>query len=364
MELVGQALTGLVVALALASVLVLLRRPRKTAAELLFAVFCGSLAVSLLQPSFGAAPSWAQLALAVGGCATCNAYWLVSRALFRGEGGVGPAEIAAAGGVAVLIVAYRALTAAGVDGAALGALGALLTLASSTVLVLAFAEALRGYRAADRRERGLRAGFIAVYGGCVLLGTVSRAVADVRADWVEPHRLLVLLCALSILVFTHLALELRRRSAAQGPAVSPTSDISAEAASPESLALAAALVRALEVDRLYRQPELKVADLAEHVGSKEHRVSRVINQVLRAPNFKQWLNRYRIEHACRLLREQPSRSVLDISLDAGFASLGPFNRAFKAAVGCTPSAWRSRAGQAADVAPARPAGALAEHGSG
>jgi AraC-like DNA-binding protein len=361
MELVEQALTGLVVAVALASVLVLLRRPRKTAAELLFAVFCGSLAVSLLQPSFGSAPSWAQLALAVGGCATCNAYWLVSRALFRGEGGVGPAEIAAAAGVAALIVAYRALTAAGVDGVALSGLGALLTLASSTVLVLAFAEGLRGYRAADRRERRLRLGFLGVYGGCVLLGTLSGAVADVRADWMEPHRLLVLGCALSILVFTHLALELRRRSAAAAAMASPTPVLGAEAASRESLALAAALVHALEVERLYQQPELKVADLAEHVGSKEHRVSRVINQVLGAPNFKQWLNRYRIEHACRVLREQPCRSVLDISLDAGFASLGPFNRAFKAAVGRTPSAWRSQAGQVADVAPGPPAGVLAEH---
>jgi AraC-like DNA-binding protein len=72
----------------------------------------------------------------------------------------------------------------------------------------------------------------------------------------------------------------------------------------------------------------------------------VINQVLGAPNFNQWVNRYRIEHACRLLREQPRRSVLDISLDAGFGSLGPFNRAFKAATGCTPSAWRAQGGQA------------------
>lgn len=52
--------------------------------------------------------------------------------------------------------------------------------------------------------------------------------------------------------------------------------------------------------------------------------------------------RYRIEHACRLLHEQPRRSVLDISLDAGFGSLGPFNRAFKAATGGTPSAWRAQ----------------------
>jgi AraC-like DNA-binding protein len=346
MELVEQALTGLVVSLALASVLVLLRRPRSTSAELLFAVFCGSLAFSLLAPAWHSAPVWAQLALAVGGCATCNAYWLVSRALFRGDGGVGPAEIAAAAGVAVLIVAYRALKAAGVDGVALNGLGQLLTLASSTVLVLAFAEAWRGYRDADRRERALRRGFIVVYGSCVLLGTVFGAMAEVDASWVGPRRLVVLCCALSVLVFTHVALELRRRSASSGSVAAQSVVESTEVASADCQALAAALVRAIEVDRLYRQPELKVIDLAAHIGSKEHRVSRVINQVLGAPNFNQWVNRYRIEHACRLLREQPRRSVLDISLDAGFGSLGPFNRAFKAATGCTPSAWRAQGGQA------------------
>lgn len=341
MELVEQTLRGVVVALALASVLVLLRRPRKRPAELLFAVFCGSLALSVLAPAWPSAPIWALLALAVGGCATCNAYWLVSRALFRGEGGVGPAEVAAAAGIAVLIVACRALQAAGMDGVVLNALGALLTLASSAVLVLALVEPLRGYREADARERLLRRSFIAVYGSCVLLGTLSGAVADADAGWAGPHRLVVLGCALSILVFTHVALELRRRAVADAAAAQPMKAEPTESASAECRALAAALVRALEVDRLYRQPELKVAELAEHVGSREHRVSRVIRQVLGAPNFSQWVNRYRIEHACRLLREQPRRSVLDISLDAGFGSLGPFNRAFKAATGCTPSAWRA-----------------------
>lgn len=347
MERVEEVFTGLVVALALASVLVLLRRPQKSTAELLFAVFCGSLALSLLGPAWSTAPAWVLVLLAVGGCATCNAYWLVARALFRGEGGVGPAHLAAAASVAALIVAYRTLKAAGGEGLALSALGELLTLASSTVLVLALAEALRGYRAAVASERRLRLGFMAVYGGCVLVGTLSGALASSEPAWASAHRLVVLGCALSILVFTHVALELRRRSPGRASPATPAAVAATEPACAESQALAAELLRALEVDRLYRQPELKVADLAAHVGSKEHRVSRVINQVLGATNFNQWVNRYRIEHACRLLQQQPRRSVLDISLDAGFGSLGPFNRAFKAAMGCTPSEWRARARQPA-----------------
>jgi len=278
----------------------------------------------------------------VGGCATCSVYSLVSRALFRGEGGVGPAEIAAAVAVAVLIVAYRVMTTASVEGLALGGLGRLLDLASSTVLVLAFVEALRGFRAAQGSEHRLCIGFMVVYGACVLLGTLSGAVAELQPYWLPAHRMVVLSCAFSILVFTPVALELRRRTEREPPAARSTPAAVPASTCPESQALAAALVHALEVERLYRQPELKVAELAEHVGSKEHRVSRVTQQVLGAPNFNQWVNCYRIKHACRLLREQPRRSVLDISLDAGFGSLGPFNRAFKSAMGCTPREWRAR----------------------
>ena len=74
----------------------------------------------------------------------------------------------------------------------------------------------------------------------------------------------------------------------------------------------------------------------------EHRVSRLIGQSLGEANFNQWVNRHRVAHARRLLADPAcSASILDISGDAGFASLGPFNRAFKAATGCTPTAYRA-----------------------
>ncbi len=344
MDSIALAMTWLVVAAALASVVLLLRRPHKSPAELLFAVFCGSMALDLLRPALESAPGWALLALAVGGCATCNVYWLVARALFRGEGGVGRMQIAAAALIAALIVGYRSLQVAGLPSELVVALGALLTLASSTVLVLAFAEALRGFGVASRMQQHVRLAFVVVYGGCLLMGTLSGSLVELDSGWAGAHRIVVLTCSLSILVFTHVALELCRRQPRPEPALAV--ERAAEPAPPrsEDRALAEALIRALERDLLYRDPELKVADLAEHVGSREHRVSRVITQVLGARNFSQWINGYRIEHACRVLLERPKSSVLEISLEAGFGSLGPFNRAFKAAKACTPSAWRAREG--------------------
>ena len=104
---------------------------------------------------------------------------------------------------------------------------------------------------------------------------------------------------------------------------------------------------------------LKVADLARRLGVPEHRLSRLITQGLGERNFNQLVNRHRIAHACRRLADpRDAASILDISLDSGFASLGPFNRAFKAAMGVTPSGYRAAcreaaAAEAAEGSPAR-----------
>ena len=335
-----------VVGLALASALALLARRRKTDAELLFAVFCGSVAMAMLRPTLGDAPAWLLLAVTLGACATCNVYWLVARALFRGPGGVGRPHVAVAIGIAVLIMLYRLAESAGVE-RGMAVLGDLLTLASSTVLGLAIVEALRGFDAAPAGERRLRLAFVAVFGGCLSVGTASGAWAGADPDWAPVHRVLVLGCTLAILGFTHVALHLRRRAPWPRPVESAVDGAAAPGgtsratATADDLALAATIRRVLEQRALYREPELKVADLAAATGSAEHKVSRAITQGLGERNFNQLVNRHRVAHACRLLEADHERSVLEISLDSGFASLGPFNRAFKAITGSTPTAWRA-----------------------
>ena len=112
--------------------------------------------------------------------------------------------------------------------------------------------------------------------------------------------------------------------------------------SDEDARLARALQRQLDTLQVYREPELKVADLAHRLGTAEHRLSRLITQGLGEKNFNQMINRHRIAYACaRLADADDDATILDISGDAGFASLGPFNRAFKAATGCTPTAYRA-----------------------
>jgi len=55
--------------------------------------------------------------------------------------------------------------------------------------------------------------------------------------------------------------------------------------------------------------------------------------------FVQFLNEYRVAHACDLISTQ-SNSIMDIAFECGFVNLSNFNRAFKKITGKSPSAFR------------------------
>ncbi|WP_304188176.1 helix-turn-helix domain-containing protein [Phenylobacterium aquaticum] len=114
---------------------------------------------------------------------------------------------------------------------------------------------------------------------------------------------------------------------------------------PEDAQLAGALDHAMTVDRAYRQDGLTIGALAARQGLTEHRLRRLINQGLGHRNFNAFLNSHRIAEARAALADptQVQVPILTIALDTGFASLGPFNRAFKAETGQTPTDYRRRA---------------------
>ncbi len=95
-------------------------------------------------------------------------------------------------------------------------------------------------------------------------------------------------------------------------------------------------------ERAYRQDGLTIGGLAQQLGLPEYRLRRLINQALGYRNFNSFVNRYRIAEVKAALADprQAEVPVLTMALDAGFSSLGPFNRAFKAETGMTPSEYR------------------------
>jgi AraC-like DNA-binding protein len=124
--------------------------------------------------------------------------------------------------------------------------------------------------------------------------------------------------------------------------VSPAGKIGGPSDREEDARLLGALRRLMEHDKVYREEGLSIGSLAAKLDIAEHGLRRLINQRLGHRNFNAFLNGYRLDDVMAALADpaQEAVPILTIALDAGFQSLGPFNRAFKSKTGLTPSEFR------------------------
>jgi AraC-like DNA-binding protein len=129
------------------------------------------------------------------------------------------------------------------------------------------------------------------------------------------------------------------------PEAAPVVIISGQSATAEDTndqKLVDALMRLMGDERIYRHDNITIGTLATKLGIPEYRLRRLINRRLGYRNFNVFLNNHRIEEAKAALSDptQAEVPVITIAMDAGFQSLGPFNRAFKATTGVTPTEYR------------------------
>ena len=98
-------------------------------------------------------------------------------------------------------------------------------------------------------------------------------------------------------------------------------------------------------DEVWKEEGLTIASLALRANIPETQLRRLINDCLGYRNFPSYVNAHRIAAAkARLSDPGEARvSISTIAYDIGFASLGPFNRAFKEEAGVSPSEWRRKA---------------------
>jgi AraC-like DNA-binding protein len=142
-----------------------------------------------------------------------------------------------------------------------------------------------------------------------------------------------------------IAAFLTAREAIFGRVKASTRDgLSAPAGDPDEL-WAARLDAVMRERALWQKEGLTIAELAEAVGLPEHRLRRLINHTLGHRNFPSFINQHRINAAKTILADPASarRTVASIAFDLGFASLGPFNRAFRDATGASPTDYRRQA---------------------
>ena len=330
---------GLVTLLLFAAALVLRDHGRAPLARLA-ALFALGVAAHALQSAAGFAtlPAWWRAPVVALSAGNAVVFWIFSRALFDDGFRLR----------AWHVVAWVALAAAALVNClgpgptqppAASALGGLITVATLVFAALAVAQSFSTWRGDLVEGRRRLRIFIVGAGAAYTAVHVATGVASGRnSSTLDALALAVIACIVVWHLVGATASELLAPEAAPAPAVRDAPSTATATDAP----LIAALERRMTVDRAYRQDGLTIGALAMQLGVPEYKLRRAINQGLGHRNFNAFLNRYRVEEAKAALADpaQAPVPVLTIAMDAGFQSLGPFNRAFKTATGLTPSEYR------------------------
>ncbi len=276
------------------------------------------------------------LAVELGASAVPGFFWLFARTWFNDEVRIGWRSWALVAlpplAVVVLIAQYTAK-------------GPAFATAAFIMRVLMFGFALAGLWAAWRGRDGdlvearrqLRTKMIWAVGLFVIL---TNAIEILVFNDVLPDEFISVI-EFGILILTG-ALCATMYGSRQGDLFAPQRILSAPNLSADDPFFAQRLGQHMDHERAWRDERLTIAGLAAQLGEQEYRLRRLINGQLGHRNFAAFLNGYRLAEVKAALADETQRAVpiLTIALDAGFGSLGPFNRAFREAEGMTPRAYR------------------------
>ncbi|HEY2464572.1 MAG TPA: AraC family transcriptional regulator [Steroidobacteraceae bacterium] len=224
-------------------------------------------------------------------------------------------------------------------------LSQILALQSVIFAFLAGAQTLATWRADLVEPRRRLRLFIVITAAAYTVVTAASGVSGAGAPplTVAVAEAAVLLCLAAVVAYSMLRISGNDLlTAAPGRQLAVVVDNATSPLDQAELESVARLKRVMAVERLYRRDGLTIGRLAELQNVPEYKLRRLINRGLGYRNFTQFLNHYRLADAKAALADpsQPGKSILNIALEAGFNSLGPFNRAFKAANGVTPGEFR------------------------
>jgi AraC-like DNA-binding protein len=338
MSSIETAIRGGAIALLVLLAVLTLWQAQRTPAHLLGGLFALSAAAFALvsMPQLAFLPVLWLTPFRLVSAGTSTVFWLWSCAIFDDEFKLGWRHLTL--WLAMLALALLCFTRS------VPSLYLALNLVSLGFIALGIWEALSGHGAdlveGRRRMRPVLALAAAVYAGAIVV--VELLWRD--RLFVAPTSM-INAAGLLALAFVFVLNQIGRLGAAPlnevpGRVAAPAS--SAAAIDPRDVPILGALNHLMDVDKLYRESGLSVGALAARLEIPEYRLRRVINGELGYRNFASFVNKYRLAEAMAALSD-PSQievPVLTIAMDAGFQSIGPFNRAFKVATGTTPTEYR------------------------
>jgi AraC-like DNA-binding protein len=95
-------------------------------------------------------------------------------------------------------------------------------------------------------------------------------------------------------------------------------------------------------ERVYREPEITLNEMAKRIRIAPCHLSRVINESYKM-NFNDFINRFRIDESKKLLiKYKGVKNIIDIAFESGFNSKSAFNNAFRKHVQLTPKEFQKK----------------------
>jgi AraC-like DNA-binding protein len=108
-----------------------------------------------------------------------------------------------------------------------------------------------------------------------------------------------------------------------------------------ALALTEKLRQIILEQELYKNPDLKLNDLAQKINISSHQLSQLLNDNL-GKSFAAYVNEYRINEACQLIANNSAIKLEVIGYEVGFNSKSTFYAAFKKHAHTTPTLYKDQ----------------------
>jgi YesN/AraC family two-component response regulator len=94
-------------------------------------------------------------------------------------------------------------------------------------------------------------------------------------------------------------------------------------------------------DKIYQDLEMSLESVSNLLAIKPHQLSHILNTQYHT-TFTDYVTKYRIESAKRILAEDPQVTILSVCYQVGFNSKSQFNTVFKKLTGKTPKEFRKQ----------------------
>ncbi|WP_081743737.1 helix-turn-helix domain-containing protein [Bacteroides timonensis] len=102
------------------------------------------------------------------------------------------------------------------------------------------------------------------------------------------------------------------------------------------------LISLLESEKIYRNPNLRISDVAERLSISPNYLSRIINETS-DDGFSELVNQYRVAEVIERIRnrEYHNKTIISLAMEVGFSSKSTFQSVFKKVTGKTPSEYKA-----------------------